>query len=173
MCSQVGLNKNNEHFIDFFSSDIGWQIFRKNILSINIKTGNIFYDNYNTNESIYSFLLNQQDKTKQIIHATLTYRNSFSNYLKYFSDDLGNKTVEKFAFVAYKNVKYLFYKFNDYLLFNGLNTLPARLSRINENKVVMEKIQNRDWQYLVESLIKLVGHHKTHLKPLSKAERKL
>ena len=34
--------------------------------------GNVLYDNYNTNESIYSFMLNQQDETKQIIHATLT-----------------------------------------------------------------------------------------------------
>ena len=37
----------------------------------------------------------------------------------------------------------------------------------------MEEIQNRDWQYLVESVIKLVKHHKTHLKPLRKAERKI
>ena len=37
----------------------------------------------------------------------------------------------------------------------------------------MEKIQNKDWQYLVESVIKLVEHDKTHLKPLPKAERKI
>ena len=70
MCSQLGLNKDNENFIDFLSSDIGLQIFGENMLSIHIETENIFYDNYNTNESIYSFLLNQQDETKQIIHAT-------------------------------------------------------------------------------------------------------
>ena len=134
------------------------------MLSIHIQKGNIFYDNYNTNESIYSFLLNQQDETKQIIHATLTYRDSFSNYLKYFLDDLDNETVEKFDFFAYKNVKYLFYKFNDYLLFNGLNTVAVRHSRINENKIVMDEIQSRDWQYLLESVIKLVKYDKTHFK---------
>ena len=48
-----------------------------------------------------------------------------------------------------------------------------RHSRINENEIVMEEIQNRDWQYLVESVIKLVQHDKTHLKPLPKAERKI
>ena len=37
----------------------------------------------------------------------------------------------------------------------------------------MEEIQNRDWQYLVESVIKLVEHDKTHLKPLTKAEGKI
>ena len=67
MCSWLGVNKdneNNENFIDFLSSDIGLQLFRENMLSIHIDTGNIFNDNYNTYESIYSFLLNQQDKTK-------------------------------------------------------------------------------------------------------------
>ena len=83
------------------------------------------YDNYNTNESIYSFSLNRQDETKQVVHATLTYKDSFPNYLKYFLDDINNETVEKFDFFTNKNVKYLFYKFNNYLLFNELNTVPV------------------------------------------------
>ena len=37
----------------------------------------------------------------------------------------------------------------------------------------MEKNQNKDWQYLVESIIKLVEHDKAHLKPLPKAEKKI
>ena len=172
MCFQLGLNKDNEYFIDFLSSDIGSQIFKENMPSIYTETRNIFCDDYNSNESIHSFLLNQKDETKQMIHATLTYRDSFSNYLKYFLDDLDNETVKKFDLFAHKNVKYLFYKFNDYLLFNGLNTVPVRHLRINENKIVMEEIQNRDCQYLVELVIKLVKHDKTHLKPLIKAERK-
>ena len=98
MCLWLGLNKDNENFIDFLSSEIGLHIFRENMLSIHIETGNIFYDDYNTNESIYRFLLNQQDEVKQIIHATLTYRDFFSNYLKYFFDDLDNGTVKKFDF---------------------------------------------------------------------------
>ena len=173
MCSQLGLNKDNENFIDFLSSDIGLQIFRENMLSIHIETENIFHDNYDTNEPIYSFLLNQQDEKKQVIHATLTYKHSFSNHLKYFLDDVDNKTVEIFDFFAHENVKYLFHKSDDYLLFNGLNTVPVRHSKINENKIVMEEIQNRDWQYLVESRIKLVELNKSHLKLLPKAERKI
>ena len=137
------------------------------------RNGKYLYDNYNTNESIYSFSLNQQNETKQVIHATLTCKNSFSNYLKYFLDDINNETVEKFGFFTYKNVKYLFYKFNDYLLFNELITVSVRHSKINENKIVMKEIQNRDWQYLVELLIKLVEHDKSHLKLLPKAERKI
>ena len=51
--------------------------------------------------------------------------------------------------------------------------MQLRHSRIHENKIVMEKIQNKDWQYLVKSVIKLVEHDETHLKPLPKAERKI
>ena len=58
MCSQLGLNKDNENFIDSLSSDVSSQIFRENMLWIHIEKGNIFYNNYNTNESIYNFLLN-------------------------------------------------------------------------------------------------------------------
>ena len=65
MCSSLNLNRENLDFIDFLSSDIGSQIFRENMLLIHIETGNIFYDNYNTGESIYEFLMRQQDNTKK------------------------------------------------------------------------------------------------------------
>ena len=51
--------------------------------------------------------------------------------------------------------------------------VPARHSETNENKTVMGEIQNRDCQYLVESVIKLVTHNKSHLKLLPKAEIKI
>ena len=77
------------------------------MLSIHIETRNIFYSKYNPNESIYSFLLNQQNETKQIVNATLTYKDSFLNYSKYFLDDIDNETVEKFDFFTHKNIKFL------------------------------------------------------------------
>ena len=64
--------------------------------------GNIFCDNYNTNESIYSFLLNQQDETKQVIQTALTYKDSFSNYLKYFPDDVIKKPSKNLTFLHTK-----------------------------------------------------------------------
>ena len=88
MCSKLNLNKGNENFVDFLSSDIRSQFLGENMLSIHIETGNIFYKSINTNESIYDFLLRQQDETKKIIHATLTYKDPFSNYLRYFLDDI-------------------------------------------------------------------------------------
>ena len=45
--------------------------------------------------------------------------------------------------------------------------------KINENKNVMEEVQNRDWQHLGESVTRFVEHNKSHLKPLSKTEGKI
>ena len=133
--------------------------------------GNIFYENYNRNESIYDFLLRQQDETKKIIHATLTYKDFFSNYLRYFLDDIDAETVDKFHFFTNKNFKYLFYKFND-KTFNGQNTVLVRHSKTVKTEIFMKEVQMRDWQYLAESVIQLVKGDKNHLKPLPKSGKK-
>ena len=112
-------------------------------------------------------------RQNRLIHATLTYKDSFPNYSNYYLDDIDNETVEKCDFFAHKNVKYLFYKFNDYLLFNGVKIVLVRHWKINENKIAKEEIKNRDWQYLVKSVIKLVEYDKSHFKLLPKAERKI
>ena len=80
--------------------------------------------------------------------------------------------MNKFDFFTNTNIKYLFYKFNNYLLFRNLPNVPVRHSKIAENKIILKEAQNRDWQYLVESVIKLVENDKSHLKPLPKNERK-
>ena len=58
------------------------------------------------------------------------YKIPFSNYLRYFLDNIDAETVDKFHFFTNKNVKYLFYKFNGYLLFNEQNTFPVRHSKV-------------------------------------------
>ena len=39
------------------------------------------------------------------------------------------------------------------------------------NEIVIEEVQSRDLQYLVESLIQLVENDNSHLKPLPKHEK--
>ena len=87
------MNRDNSNFIDFLSFDIGSQIFRENMLSIHIETGSIFYDNYNTGESI-CFFAETAKRYKKTIHATLTYTDSFSNYMKYFIDIIDTEEFE-------------------------------------------------------------------------------
>ena len=56
----------------------------------------------------------------------LSYKDSFSNYTKYFLDDADAKSIDKFDFVANKNAKYLFYRFYDLLLYSNQHTIPIR-----------------------------------------------
>ena len=132
-CQNLGLNEDNTSFIDFLSFDIGSQIFRGNSLSIHIETGNVYFDGYNTNESIYEFLLSQQDEIKQKIQTTLSYSDTFSNYM-----------VDKYVFFTNKNVKYLFYRFNDFLLFRSRPILTLRHSKKTVDEIVIEEVQRRD-----------------------------
>ena len=66
-CDMLNLNINNSPFTDFICSEKEKQILNSNNLGIHIKIGNIFYNNFNTNQNFCHFLLAQQDETKTII----------------------------------------------------------------------------------------------------------
>ena len=57
----LGLSSINRELGAFLLSDLGWQTMTQNKLSIHLESGEIFYDNHNTGENFYSFLLSQQN----------------------------------------------------------------------------------------------------------------
>ena len=155
------LNRENSDFIDFLSSDTGSQISRENIILIHMETGNSFY-NYNTGES--------RRKQKKV-HATLTYKKFIFKLHKIFSGQFWCWNGGQ-IWCFYKHFKYPLYRFKNYFLFRGLSNNPVRHLKIVKNEIIMKEVQNRDWQYLVESVIKLAENDKSHLKPLSKNWKK-
>ena len=48
-------------FVDFLQSDYCKEVLQSNDLKIHIETGNIYYEDTDTNESIFEFVKNQQD----------------------------------------------------------------------------------------------------------------
>ena len=91
-------------------SDRGQNIMTNNSLSIHIESGNIFSQNFNTNEDFYNFVLAQRDEIKRIIPKRIVYHHSFGkykkkNYLPSFPID----KVETFDLYSNKNSKYLLY----------------------------------------------------------------
>ena len=50
------LNESNEHFLDYLSSNFAKEVLAKNKMEIRLGTGNIYYNNLNMEESIYSFM---------------------------------------------------------------------------------------------------------------------
>ena len=63
-CNFLSPNNNIREFFAFFIFDIGQNMMTNNSLSIHIESRNIFYQNSNTNENFYSFLLAQQAEKK-------------------------------------------------------------------------------------------------------------
>ena len=64
---------NNIQFLDFLRSNQYKQIFIENKLKINVESGNIYYDNTDTNERILDFIFNQQKPVKsQVIYLTIS-----------------------------------------------------------------------------------------------------
>ena len=84
-----------------------------NSLSIHIVSGDIFYDNFNTNENFYSFLLTQQDESKQVIPKRISYSYSLEKYIKNYLPFFSVEEAEKLDLLSNKNSKYLLYRFND------------------------------------------------------------
>ena len=102
------LNKSNEHFIDYLSSDFAKEVLAKNKMKIHLDTGNIYYDNLNMRESIYSFMHAQQDETKTLMDFELDISDDFEFYLI-----IAGITDDKFDMDMHSTSKFLFYHLNN------------------------------------------------------------
>ena len=73
----------NINFIDFLQSAYCKEILQSNDFKIHIETGNIYYDDKDTNESIFEFIQNQQNTSKDIIRYDFKYDRNFRYYFKW------------------------------------------------------------------------------------------
>ena len=87
----------------------------QNKLSIHVESGEIFYDNDNTGENFYNFLLSQQNGEAAYVPKNFSYRNSFEAYISSLLQNFSIADQEKFDLLSFKNSKYLFYHFNDFI----------------------------------------------------------
>ena len=85
MINNRGINQDNRDFLNFLQDDICQGLMQRKKLSIYIETGNIYYDNIDTGESIYSFFVTQQHDTKKLMPGEFRF---FDNYEDYVKNDL-------------------------------------------------------------------------------------
>ena len=71
-------------FVDFLQSDFCKETLQSNDLKTHIETGNIYYQDIDTNELISEFMKNQQNTSKGIIHIELKFDGSYKNYFSGF-----------------------------------------------------------------------------------------
>ena len=111
----LGHSPINREFGAFLLSDLDRQTMTQNKLSIHVELGEIFYDNHNTGENFYSFLLSQQNDEAAYVPKKFSCRNSFEAYISSFLQSFSINDQEKFDLLAFKNSKNLFYRFKDFI----------------------------------------------------------
>ena len=125
---------------------------RSNRLSINVQTGDIFYENHNTGENFYNFLIAQQNEQAAFIPKK-SYRNSFEAYISQFLQVFSIDDVEKYDLFAHKNSKYLFYRFNDYVKAYDSHRRKIRHTWKMKDSIGMQKVEEKSKQFLIEKII--------------------
>ena len=90
-----------------------------------------------------------QKKTKKKLTAKLHDDGSFEHYLTEFLASLDADTDARLDTLTNKNIKYLFYRYNNFLLSRGLELSDIVHTKLSADEIVMERLQNRDWQYLI------------------------
>ena len=83
---------------------------------------------------------------KKIINAKLHYGGSFENYLAKCLAGIDSETDARLDTLSNKNLKYLIYRYNDFLILRRLSTADIINTKLTADEIVMEKLQNRDWQ---------------------------
>ena len=81
-CNFLSLNTDNNKFISFVCSGMGQNMITNNSLSRHVENGDVFYNDFNTKENFYNYLLAQQDESKQIISKRISYHHGFETYMR-------------------------------------------------------------------------------------------
>ena len=149
--SYIGqLNRSNQLFLEYLSSDFGAFVLNKNKLKIHLESGHFFHNNVITNESIYDFLLKQQDETKKELQVEVLVGNDFEVYV---NELLANVQDNDYDLHTNSTAKFLFYNFNTFRLTKRLNPLTVRHSEVVTNEQAISILQSNNWQYMVEQLL--------------------
>ena len=156
----IGLSTDSSEFVDFIQTGIYEQILKNNKLKIHIESGNIYFDNTDTNESIYGFLQAQEDETKKFIDFEFIYSDTYQNYFDEYLLKFNLKNDDKLDVLANKNSKFLFYHFNDYLTRINVLTKPVRHTSTSNDDHAVEIIQSQNWQYFTERILEACQSNK-------------
>ena len=143
-----------------------------NSLSIHIESGDIFYQNFDTGENFNNFLMAQQNDETAFVSKKMSYQNSFEKYIDSFLPSFYIEDVEKFDLYSNKNLKYLFYRLNDYLKSYGNPGEKIKHTQKIKNSNGLEKIEQRDKQFLIEKIIHSVEFSNPYENSIEKKQQK-
>ena len=111
----IGPSSDNFEFLDFLQSDQCKQILVSIKLKIHIETGNIYHNDQDANESILDFSFSQQNPITGVINFDFVYGESYADYFNWLINGFDSYQKNILDALTCKNLKYLFYSFNDIL----------------------------------------------------------
>ena len=152
---KFGLTNENIDFVDFLQSDFCKEILLSNDLKIHIETGNIYYQDKDTKESIFEFMKKQQNISKGIIHHILKFDGNYKNYFKWILNEFEAQEKNRHDIFSNQNTKYLVYHYNDFHDSIGKVPIKIRHSLVTDNYLAAEEIQNQNWEYFIERIIEV------------------
>ena len=134
-------------------TDFGSRLMKENNLSIHVETGDLHYNGTNTGESMYDFVLSLKDLSKKIVKEKLYYSGKFQDHLSEFLAGFNAEADAKLHNLTNKCMKCLSYRYNGSLVFAGVEPAFIVHTKVSTDEVVLQNLQSRDWQYLVENII--------------------
>ena len=141
------LIRGNEDFVNFLGTEECQEVLQRDGISIHVPTGNIFINNQNTEESIYTFLDNQQDETKKEIPLDFSYDDNLTDYMTKYLPAINDYDEVKYDFLANKNSKFLFNLFNKYQQDRGRQKHPVRHTKVNADDYALKTLQDRNFKW--------------------------
>ena len=151
----IDSSSNTIEFLDFLQGKICKINLEDNKMKIHIETGNIYYNNLDTNESIHNFILVQSNPISGEIEHTFTFDRNYVTYFQWLTDDFSTSKKNKLDIFTNKNSKFLFYHFNDCLQQNGEEIKKIKHSVETQDYIAAQEIQDKNWKYFVESVLSL------------------
>ena len=105
--------------LNFIQSDFCKEVLESSDLKIRIETGNIYYKNTDTNESIFEFFKNHQNSSNGEIKFGFIYDGNYNEYYRWILRGFDGYKKTKFYVLTYKSTKFLRYQLNDLLNQSG------------------------------------------------------
>ena len=95
-------------FLSFLQSKICKKFLEDNKLKIHVETGNIYYDNHDTTESIHNFILTQASPISGEIDHAFTFHRDYVTYFQWLTEAFSASKKNKLDMFTNKNSKFLF-----------------------------------------------------------------
>ena len=143
----------NQDFIEYLATDECQEALERDGISIHVSSGDIFINNQNTGESLYTSLNNQQDGTKKEISLDFTYDDDLTVYMTTYLSAINELDEVKHDFLTNKNSKFLFHLFNKYREDRGKPKYPIRHSTLTDDNYALKTLQDRNWTYFISRII--------------------